>query len=304
MKTVQKISLILRIVRSHIVAGGVLAFSLGVLLALVNGGTFDPLRAALFYTIVLLGDMSAHYSNDYFDVKVDQYAGKKQLFSGSNVLVNNPALRPLAKNLSITFLSFSIGLSVLAVVLGVAPMELLAIALAGNFLGWFYSAPPLRLISRGIGEVSIAFAAGFAVPALGYLSVAGSFDWWFALFVLPFVLYGFMLSLCLEAPDIEVDREGDKRTISARAGERFVFGLILIVALASFLIFVLYAGLSLGLVDFTAVAVFAAVPLATGILGFIWCIKMKNVGSVPGVLSLFVFNVAMVVYLATLLLAK
>jgi 1,4-dihydroxy-2-naphthoate octaprenyltransferase len=38
----------------------------------------------------------------------------------------------------------------------------------GNLVGWFYSAPPLRLAYRGLGEFSTAATVGFLVPAMGY----------------------------------------------------------------------------------------------------------------------------------------
>jgi 1,4-dihydroxy-2-naphthoate octaprenyltransferase len=97
--------------------------------------------------------------------------------------------------------------------------------LGANFLGWFYSAPPLRLVSRGLGEVAIALAVGFGIPAVGYLAVKGQFDSWFMLFALPFVLYGFMLALSLEASDVEVDRLGNKKTFGEK-GVHAVFGLV------------------------------------------------------------------------------
>ncbi len=290
----------LKIIRIHIVAGGVLAFLLGALLAVVNGDGFDFLRVALFYSIVFFGDLSTHYSNDYFDVEADQQAGKKKLFSGSKILINNPTLRPLARKLSLTFLALSLALALLAVLLGVAPIELLIITLAANFLGWFYSAPPLRLVSRGLGETAIALAVGFAIPAVGYLSINGGFDSWFAFFVLPFILYGFMLALSLEAPDIEVDRKAGKRSVGVLKGERFVFSLILAVSLVASSLFVFYALTVAGRVDFWVVAAFSMVPLAAGFVGLVLGGRRRfvNLFSSANVVSLFLFNLFMVAYLA------
>ena len=98
MKTNQAIPQIFRIMRMHIVLGGVLAFTLGAVLAFVNSGVFNPLRIILFYAVVLLGDLSTHFGNDYFDVKSDQYIERKKFFAGKNILVNNPSLRPQVIN--------------------------------------------------------------------------------------------------------------------------------------------------------------------------------------------------------------
>jgi 1,4-dihydroxy-2-naphthoate octaprenyltransferase len=299
MKTA-RIYQLLKIIRPHIVAGGVLAFLLGVLLAVVNGGTFDFSRVAFFYAIVFFGDLSTHYSNDYFDYQTDQHLEKKKFFSGSKILVRNPTLRPLARKLALSFLVLSLALAALAVISRVAPIELLLITLAANFLGWFYSAQPLRLVSRGLGEVAIAVAVGFAIPAVGYLSVKGGFDGWFGFFVLPFVLYGFMLAFSLEAPDIEVDGKSDKKSIGVLKGERFVLGAIFAAALGASLLFAILALTTVWRFEFLVVTTFSTVPLVSGLAGFILSNHraLVNRFSTANVFSLFFFNLLMVSYLA------
>jgi 1,4-dihydroxy-2-naphthoate polyprenyltransferase len=293
---------ILKIIRPYIVVGGVLAFLLGALLAVAGGGTIDLTRFAMFYMIVFFGDLSTHYSNDYFDVQVDKHAKKRKFFSGSNILVNNPTFRPIARTISITFLILSIVLASFAVLFRIGPIELLLITLAANFLGWFYSAPPIRLASRGLGEVAIALAVGIAIPALGYLSVNGWFDFGFGYFVLPFMLYGFMLGLSLEAPDIEFDWKGGKRSIGVRKGERFVFGLVLAVTMAASLLFLFYAWQVAGVIDFRLVTAFSILPLTAGLFGVARVFQNSTVNQVStvNVVSLFLFNILMITYLAVL----
>jgi 1,4-dihydroxy-2-naphthoate octaprenyltransferase len=304
MKLRHAIPPIFRIVRVHIVVGGVLAFLLGVLLALVGGGgTLDPTRVALFYAIVFFGDLSTHYGNDYFDVESDKYVERRKFFSGKNILVNNPGLRSSARSISIALLILSNVLALSAVIFQVVPPWLLIITLGANFLGWSYSAPPLRLVSRGLGEAAIALAVGFAIPAVGYLAVRGQFDSLFLYFVLPFVLYGFMLGLSLEAPDIEVDRKVGKLNIGARKGRRAVFSLILAVASSSSLMFLFYAWqLTLMVVDLRMMVLFSIIPLTAGLAGFIRVFQNKEVNrfSTLNIMSLFLFNVFMILYLGAL----
>ena len=290
----------IEMIRFHIVAGGVLAFALGALLAFANGGSFDPLRITLFYAIVFFGDLSTHFSNDYFDVEQDWLSGRKRFFSGSKILVNNPRLQPFAKILSVALLFTSVVLAALAVIFQLAPVELLLITLGANFLGWFYSAPPLRLVSRGLGEVAIALAVGFGIPAVGYLAVRGQFDSWFMLFALPFVLYGFMLALSLEAPDVEVDRLGNKKTFGVRRGVHAVFGLVFAFSFAAMLLFLVYAWqVGAEQVNFLGVAAFSALPFAAGLLGLMGIHRGKWAKTFCAItiLSLFAFNVLMVAYL-------
>ena len=296
---------ILKIIRVHIVAGGALAFSLGALLAVTSGGRLDPTHIALGYAVVLLGDLSTHYSNDYFDVDVDKYVERKKFFSGSTILVTNPRLRPLSKHISILLLVLSNILAAAIVLFIGAPMEFLLIALGANFLGWAYSAPPFRLISRGFGEIVVAVVTGFAIPGIGYLTVRGQLDPLFAYFAVPFIMYGLILILSLEAPDLEIDRKGGKRNFFVRKGEHRVFSVILVAALLATVIFFVYAWqITQAALNLEIVALFSIVPLAAGLLGFARVFQKKDVNrfSTLNITSLFLFNVLMVTYLVAVVL--
>ncbi len=290
---------ILRIIRIHIVIGGFLAFSLGALLAIVAGGSFNLIFFALSYVVVFLGDLSSHYSNDYFDVEVDKYIEQKKFFSGSNILVDNPDIRSLSRLISVALLISSNALAAILVILG-APIEFLIIILGASLVGWFYSAPPLRLISRGFGEFAVACVTGFVIPGLGYLAIRGHFDPLFFYFTLPFIMYGLMLSLSLQVPDIKVDSKANKRNLAVRLGERWSFFLIFAIALCATLTFCIYAWQNaFSLVDFNMVALSSIIPLVSGFLAFVGVFRKKKMihFSTLNVASLFVFNILLISYL-------
>lgn len=296
----------LKIVRIHIVAGGALAFSLGGLLALANGGSFNPLLFASAYVVMLLGDLSSHYSNDYFDVEVDKHVEQRKFFAGRAILVNHPDLRALSKSVSMVMLVCANVLAVAIFLFLDAPIEIFIVILAASLTGWFYSAPPLRLTSRGLGEAAIASVTGFAIPGLGYLAIRGQFDPLFVYLAVPFVMYGLMLSLSLEAPDEEIDRKGGKRNLIVRKGARNVFLLILALTAASTLTFLVYSWLLVSTVlDIGVLALFSIAPLTAALVGFIGVIQKKGVNrySAVNVASLFVFNVLTVAYLLTVVSA-
>ena len=297
---------ILRIIRVHIVAGGVLAFSLGALLAVAGGGSFDLTRVALGYAVVLLGDLSTHYSNDYFDVEVDKHIEQKKFFSGSTLLVSNPNLRSLSRYISISLMVSSNLLAVALVFFLGVPIEFFVVILAASLVGWFYSAPPLRLTSRGFGEVAVACVTGFAIPGLGYLAVRGQFDPLFVYLAIPFVMYGLILSLSLEAPDVDVDRKGGKRNLAVRKGEPSVFFLILALAVSATLTFYVYNWfITSAVVDLGIVFLFSIMPLIAGLAGFVGVLQKREVNSFSAlnVASLFVFNTLMIAYLLVIILA-
>lgn len=294
------IRLYLKMIRPHIVAGGFLAFTLGSLLALADGGEFNSQSFLLFYSTIFFGDLSTHFSNDYFDVDQDRMTRAKKFFSTDNILTANPQMLPSCKKLSISLLTISLILAASAVVFQVAPIELLLIMLLANFLGWFYSAWPLRLVSRGLGEVAIALAVGFVIPAVGYLSVKGELDGWYALFFLPFLLYGFILALSLEAPDIDGDRLGNKRTLGVAYGIRVVFGLILVLAALVFCLFIVYiVKIPSAPISFAVIGAIAFVPLAAGAAGLVGILKRKSIQNLCtlSVCSLIVFNLLIIGYL-------
>ena len=283
---------ILQIIRVHIVAGGVLAFSLGVLLAIVDGGILNPIHVVLGYSVVLLGDLSTHYSNDYFDVDLDRQSKTKKFFSSKKTLVKKPQLRPLTKNISLTLLALSIIMSALVVLFFGAPIEFFVITLAANLLGWAYSAPPLRLSSKGLGELAIATATGFIIPSIGYLSVKNQFSPLFISLSIPFMMYGFFLSLNLEAPDIENDQNGKKRTLAVRTGKRNVFFIVLAVP---FLATLTFFGIMLqtvpNIIDLRVVFLISFMPLVAGLVGFVTSFQKKDLNRfcTLNIFSLFLF---------------
>jgi len=295
-----KATKLLKVVRVHIVVGGFLAFLVGTLLALVNSGSFNPALVFSAYFVVLLGDLSTHYSNDYFDVEVDKYIEHKKFFAGKAILVSNPNLRPTAKSISVSLLVSANVLAVLNFLFLGAPLEIFFVILPASIVGWFYSAPPARLISRGFGEVAVACVTGFAIPAIGYLAVRGQFDPLFVYLSFPFLMYGLMLSLSLEAPDASIDHKGGKKTLVVRKGVRNIFLIILALTVSATLMFFIYYLLNISAVlNIAVLAVFSTTPLASALVGFGGVFYNKSLNRFSGlnVTSLFFFNILTVVYL-------
>jgi 1,4-dihydroxy-2-naphthoate polyprenyltransferase len=293
----------LKMIRLHIVTGGLLAFTAGALLGYANGGVFNPAYFAVCYATVFFGDLSTHFSNDYFDVKQDKARHKKSLFSHNNVLTDNPEMLPSARKIAVALLATSLLISAFAVIFNFAPLSLLLIMVGANFLGWFYSSPPLRLVSRGLGEVAIALAVGFAIPSAGYLSSKGALDSWYGIFTVPFILYALMVALSLEAPDVEDDRLGDKKTLGVTKGVRAVFTVAFCLALAAFLMFLFSTLQAASPVNLSVITGFSSIPLLAGLLGLLQIHKGKNahILSAINVVSLFTINLLIVVYLTVIL---
>ncbi|MFH1180210.1 MAG: prenyltransferase [Candidatus Bathyarchaeota archaeon] len=227
-----------RVIRPHIVTGGFLGYLVGTLYALNLGAAFSWLPFLMGYLIVLFMDLSTHFNNDYYDVEVDKHASFKP-FGSTNLLIENKGLRQEALYASIASSAFSLVLASTLVLMGYK-WHLLPVVILFNALGWMYSAPPVRLHSRRLGEITIAVGTGFCIPAVGYIVAHGGFDAGFLRFSAPLMLYGFILSLCLQVPDYEVDRAMDKKTIVGLIGRRRVYLLVTLCAIAASLTYLMF----------------------------------------------------------------
>ncbi len=260
---------ILRLARVELPIVAYMLFLFGVLLAVSSGATFAFDRFIWGSGMVLAAALSVNYGNDYFDVEVDRLNETSPISGGSGILLKNPELRNLAKWIAISLMSISIALSVAFTAIYRLPAFLISIVVAGNSLIWFYSAPPLRLSCRGLGEVTTMLAAGLMLPCLGYFIMLGNLNGLFWIFSVPFVLYALSMIVSVEMPDMEGDRRGRKETLIVRRGRRFGF---IVIALSN-----IFATLYISIVsvsqlvpmsvDSRLIAVLSLPPLVTGFLG-------------------------------------
>ena len=222
----------LRVIRPHIVVGGFLGYIAGILYALNNDGSINWNMFIAGYLIVFFMDLSTHFNNDYFDLEADRQAQFKP-FGNKNTFIEHPELMKASIYASITSSLISL---VLAASLSMKTnWQIVEIVILFNLLGWLYSTPPFRLGSRRLGEISIAVGTGFCVPAVGYIVGVGSLNR-FMIFSVPLVLYGFVLSLCLQIPDYEVDKNVGKLTIVGLIGRKNTYILVALCCLGASLI--------------------------------------------------------------------
>ena len=253
-------------------------FLFGVLLAASSGARFAFDRFAWGSAIVLAAVLSVNYGNDYFDTEVDRLNETSPISGGSGVLLKNPELMYLSKWIAICLMTLSIALAVAFVIVFRFPLFFIALVALGNGLVWFYSAPPLRLSYRGLGEITTMLAVGLMLPCAGYFIMLGSLDSLFWAFSFPVVLYALSVIVSVEIPDMEGDGKGGKYTLVVRRGRRFGFVLVALSNLlaTSYLSILSKSNLTQISIDLRLIAVFSLAPLATGILGLIERTENRN----------------------------
>ena len=179
-----------------------------------GGVALDPVAALLTLLAALLAHAAGNVLNDVHDARSGaDDANTERLFpftGGSRFIQNGVLSEARMARFSHVLLAVVVALGLWLV--GQAGTGLLWIGVAGLLLGWAYSAPPLKLVSRGLGEVVIAACWLLVVIGADYVQ-RGAFTW------TPFaagVSYALLVANLLyvnQFPDHAGDRAAGKRTV-------------------------------------------------------------------------------------------
>lgn len=200
----------------------------------LGGHPIDMVKAILTVLFALIAHAGANVVNDYYDAVSGTDANNTtRLFpftGGSRFIQNGVLSLRQTRIFGYTLLSIVIpaGLWLTA---HSAP-GLLGIGLTGLLIAWAYSAPPLQLMARGIGELAIV--AGWLMVVLGTDFVQrGSFSTLPLVAGMPFALLVAAILYINQFPDREADLSAGKRTLVARLGAQSArWGYLVIVGTA------------------------------------------------------------------------
>jgi 1,4-dihydroxy-2-naphthoate octaprenyltransferase len=216
--------------------------------------------------LTLIGGSFAHLAinvtNDVFDTLsgADEANTTPTMFSGgSRVAVYDlVTIRGLAAiAIGLFGAAAAIGLLLVAVT---QSMTLLWIGVAGIVVGVAYTAPPLKLVYRGLGEIAVALGFGPIMLLGAYVVQTGELAWEpFVLSLVPGILIALILYVN-EIPDRRSDAEAGKRTLPVRLSPATVRSGYLVAAFAAFAI--VLGGVVGGLFPWPAIVALAAVPIA------------------------------------------
>ena len=110
---------------------------------------------------------------------------------------------------------------------------LIVLGLVGLLLGWGYSAPPLALMNRGLGEFTVALTWGLVVVGADYVQRGQFFIISFAVAISFALLVGNILVIN-GFPDAQADEQVGKRTLVVRLGARRAVWAYLVYALLAY----------------------------------------------------------------------
>jgi 1,4-dihydroxy-2-naphthoate octaprenyltransferase len=246
--------------RPLFLGGGFVMYGLGAALAGYTGARIDWARYAWGQLAVTSIQLMTHYSNDYFDVAADRANKTPTRWSGGSRVLAEGALPPSAALIAALALSVIALGTVARFATGpfpplVAPQVLLMLSLA-----WAYSAPPVRLCARGLGELTTAFIVTLLVPWLGFVLQAGRPVGWLPLAVVPACIFQFTMLLSIEWPDAAGDAATGKRTLVVSLGGAGSARLYVLLVSGAYLTLPLWV--SCGLPPRIAIAASTTAPLA------------------------------------------
>ena len=175
--------------------------------------------------LVLLLHAAANLSNDYFDSINGSDAQNTKCVSpytgGSRYIQNNLFTEMQIKQLSLgIYLTAIVGGLILS---WLTSWHLVWLGLGGLILGWFYSAPPLKLMCRGIwGELAIVCTWALVVIGSTMLSVPELTS----TSLILGLAYGLMVANILfvnQIPDIEADHSVGKFTLAVNTPREHIW---------------------------------------------------------------------------------
>jgi len=206
---------------------------IGLASAMACGSGFDATKAAATVSLAVLAHAGANVLNDYFDSRNGADAanhGGMFPFSGGSRFIQSGQVseRDTGRWGAVLLVGFVLpGGLVLALHSGPG---LLLVGAAGLLLGWAYSAPPMSLMSRGLGELTVAACWWLVVVGADYVQRQH-------FFIIPAYLavsYAVMVSTILlvcGVPDVASDRAVGKHTLATRLSTRGLAALYLTLVL-------------------------------------------------------------------------
>ncbi len=210
---------------------------LGVAIAFNGGVTFNATTAVMTLLLALLAHAGINVLNDYYDhLNGTDAANLDRIFpyTGGSRFIQNGVFTPrqtLAFGLTLFAMAVAGGLWLIAQ----SGPGLFWIGLAGLFIGWAYSAPPLKLNGRGLGEICVAVGFLLIVAGADYVQreSLSSLPW---LAGLPYALLTTNILFINQFPDRGADALAGKRHLVVRLEPEQAARMYALIALAAALV--------------------------------------------------------------------
>jgi 1,4-dihydroxy-2-naphthoate octaprenyltransferase len=254
--------LTLRATRLPFLTATVIPVLLGILIAATHG-SFDLVAAVLTVIGACFVQLGLNVANDVFDTVQgadDANVTPTQFSGGSRVIQYGlVSLRQMATLATLFYvLAGLIGLVLLAFW---GSVELLVIGVVGFIVSIGYTAPPLKFVYRGLGEVAVAIGFGPLMLLGAYVvQTGGALAWEPFVASIPVAVLVALILYVNEIPDRRGDARVGKRTLPVRLPEATVITIYRVSVVVAFTVLVL--GVVAGILPVPTLLMLLAIPLA------------------------------------------
>jgi len=261
-------------VRAPFLTASIIPVILGAMIAFTVNGLFD---AGLFL-LALLGGVFLHMGtnvfNDYYDHRsMDDELNKEFVrpFSGGSRMIQLGLMSPL-EVLTEALVLFSLATGIGVVLAWLRGWPILVFGVIGLVSGYSYTAPPLNLAARGIGELVVGVNFGVLMTLGSYYVQTMTLSWTALVASLPPALLIAAVLYVNEFPDYKADMAVGKRHLVVRLGrEKARRG---VPALFAMTYAIIIAGTMAGLLPLYALVALLALPFA--IKASLYCLRFHS----------------------------
>ncbi len=199
-----------RLGRPKFLVQSMMVVGLGVSMSVHAGHAFRPGWFVLTLLFAWCTHLMTHYCNEYFDLDADRANGAPTGWTGGSRVLVSGLLRPMV-SLSAAFVLLFVALGLIAV-MPTTGTRVMAAAITA--LSWFYTAPPLRLNYRALGEVACAVVLYGLGPLLARSLQSDALTRADLVYAAVVCALQFLRMSVMNLADIEGDRRTGKHTLA------------------------------------------------------------------------------------------
>ncbi|HEX6206861.1 MAG TPA: prenyltransferase [Actinomycetota bacterium] len=261
--------LALRTTRAPFLSATIVPVLLGIAVAALQG-SWDLGLALLTVLAASFIHLALNVANDVFDTRsgADAANTTPTKFSGGSRVAHYGlvSLKGLAL-LSAGLYAAGIGIGLyLAVVTDFWPLFWLGVA--GVAISVFYTAPPFRLVHRGLGEIAVGLGFGPIMVLGAYFVQAERFSWEAGYASIPVAILISLILYVNEIPDRRGDAAAGKRTLPVRWSKEAVIAAYVAAGAATYA--AITGGAVLGIIPRPTILALATIPLAVKVARGLW----------------------------------
>jgi len=219
--------------------------------------------------LTLIGAMAVHLglnvANDIFDTLsgADEVNVTPTRYSGGSRVLQY-GLVTLNQMTALAAIFYGIAMLIGLALVAISGLGLLWLGAAGILISYFYTAPPLRLVHRGVGELCVALGFGPIMVLGSYFVQTGHYALRPLVLSIPVAILVMLILYANEVPDRFADARAGKRTLVVRMQPAAVIrGYVASVAAAYFAVAV---GVAFRVLPWPTLLALLTIPLAYQVL--------------------------------------